>query len=216
MSGARNRSSSRRGTRARTRARTALQRSARRAAAHGKSQPCAAASSSMATIVRRSRPWREAPRAVRRHRDVILLVGRGRDRIDARRIGAAACSRRPAPPPSPAAIMKPELRPGFGVRKAGRPDRVGSISRRSRRSESEPISQIASAMMSAAKATGSAWKLPPESASSVVGEDQRIVRHAVGLDRPASRRPGASDRGRRPSPAAGSAGSRGPARDRRR
>ena len=34
-----------------------------------------------------------------------------------------------------------------------------------RRSASEPISQIASAIMSAAKATGSAWKLPPDSAS---------------------------------------------------
>ena len=36
-----------------------------------------------------------------------------------------------------------------------------------RRSASEPISQTASAIMSAAKATGSAWKLPPDSASSV-------------------------------------------------
>ena len=36
-----------------------------------------------------------------------------------------------------------------------------------RRSASEPISHRASAIMSAAKATGSAWKLPPDSASSV-------------------------------------------------
>ena len=36
-----------------------------------------------------------------------------------------------------------------------------------RRSASEPISQIAIASMSAANATGSAWKLPPESASSL-------------------------------------------------
>ena len=79
--------------------------------------------------------------------------------------------------------MKPELRPGFGVRKAGRPDSAGSTSMAMRRSASEPISQTASAIMSAAKATGSAWKLPPDSASSVVGEDQRIVGDAVGLDR---------------------------------
>ena len=52
-----------------------------------------------------------------------------------------------------------------------------------RRSASEPISQIASAIMSAANATGSAWKLPPESAIAVLGEDQRIVGDAVGLDR---------------------------------
>src|SRR3546814_8669710 len=41
----------------------------------------------------------QPPRAVRRHRDMILLIGRGRDRIDARRIGAllvlAAQRRRP-------------------------------------------------------------------------------------------------------------------------
>ena len=78
-------------------------------------------------------------------------------------------------------IMKPEFSPGFGVRKAGRPDSAGSTSMAMRRSASEPISQTASAIMSAAKATGSAWKLPPESAVVVVGEDQRIVGDAVGL-----------------------------------
>ena len=36
-----------------------------------------------------------------------------------------------------------------------------------RRSAMAPISHSASAMMSAAKATGSPWKLPPDSASSV-------------------------------------------------
>jgi hypothetical protein len=39
-----------------------------------------------------------------------------------------------------------------------------------RRSASEPISQIARAMVSAAKATGSAWKLPPDRASPVSGK----------------------------------------------
>ena len=62
-------------------------------------------------------------------------------------------------------IMKPELRPGLGVRNAGRRDSAGSTSMAMRRSASEPISQIASAIMSAAKATGSAWKLPPDSAT---------------------------------------------------
>ena len=62
--------------------------------------------------------------------------------------------------------MKPEFRPGFGVRKAGRPDRAGSTSMAMRRSAREPISQMARAIMSAAKATGSAWKLPPDSESS--------------------------------------------------
>jgi hypothetical protein len=66
--------------------------------------------------------------------------------------------------------IKPELRPGLGVRKAGSPESAGSTSMAMRRSASEPISQIAMAMASAAKATGSAWKLPPESASSVSGK----------------------------------------------
>ena len=57
-----------------------------------------------------------------------------------------------------------------------------------RRSAIEPISQSASAIMSAAKATGSAWKLPPEKHLAVVGEDQRIVGDAVRLDHQRRRR----------------------------
>ncbi len=60
------------------------------------------------------------------------------------------------------AIMKPEFSPGCSTRNGGRPDSVESISSAIRRSDSAPISAIASASMSAAKATGSAWKLPPE------------------------------------------------------
>ena len=37
-------------------------------------------------------------------------------------------------------------------------------------------------MVSAAKATGWAWKLPPEIARILVGEDDRIVGHRAGLD----------------------------------
>jgi hypothetical protein len=58
--------------------------------------------------------------------------------------------------------MKPELTPGSLTRNGGRPDRVASISSAMRRSASAPISAIASASVSAAKATGSAWKFPPE------------------------------------------------------
>src|SRR3989344_3352838 len=60
------------------------------------------------------------------------------------------------------AIMKPEFTPLSRIRKAGRPERPGSSSSDRRRSEMAPISATASAMMSATKATGSAWKLPPE------------------------------------------------------
>ena len=61
------------------------------------------------------------------------------------------------------AIMKPELSPGAGERKAGRWKlRLGSTSRAMRRWAMAPSSAMASAIWSAAKATGSAWKLPPE------------------------------------------------------
>ena len=63
------------------------------------------------------------------------------------------------------AIMKPELTPGSSTRNGGRPDSEASISKAMRRSASAPISAIASASVSAAKATGSAWKLPPDSTS---------------------------------------------------
>ena len=51
--------------------------------------------------------------------------------------------------------MKPEFKPGLGVRNAGSRDSDGSISMAIRRSAMAPISHSASAMMSAAKATGS-------------------------------------------------------------
>ena len=62
--------------------------------------------------------------------------------------------------------MKPELSPGFGVRNAGRPESDGSTSIAIRRSDIAPISHSVSAIMSAAKATGSPWKLPPERISA--------------------------------------------------
>src|SRR3546814_5857583 len=47
--------------------------------------------------------------------------------------------------------IKPELRPGSSVRNGGRPDRLASVSIARRRSERAPVSQIARAMMSAAR-----------------------------------------------------------------
>ena len=67
------------------------------------------------------------------------------------------------------AIMKPLFSPLSWTRNAGSRLRWGSTSRAVRRSESDPISAMASARMSAAKATGSAWKLPPESTSPESG-----------------------------------------------
>ena len=63
------------------------------------------------------------------------------------------------------AIINPELTPPFLTRNGGSCDIWLSIISAMRRSESEPISAIASAILSAAIATGSAWKLPPEMTS---------------------------------------------------
>ena len=60
--------------------------------------------------------------------------------------------------------MKPEFNPGRGVKKAGNPESAGSTSMAIRRSAKDPISHKAIAIMSAAKATGSAWKFPPDRA----------------------------------------------------
>ena len=60
------------------------------------------------------------------------------------------------------AIMKPEFTPPSSTRNGGRPDRFASIRSAMRRSASAPVSAMASARLSAANATGSAWKLPPE------------------------------------------------------
>ena len=64
------------------------------------------------------------------------------------------------------AIMKPEFTPPSLTRNGGSPDSVASMSNAMRRSDNAPISATASARLSAAKATGSAWKLPPESTSA--------------------------------------------------
>jgi hypothetical protein len=60
------------------------------------------------------------------------------------------------------AIMKPLFSPASALRKAGSRDTPASISIAMRRSAIAPTSAMATAIPSAAKATGSAWKLPPE------------------------------------------------------
>ena len=77
--------------------------------------------------------------------------------------------------------MKPELRPGSGTRKAGSPLILASVSMAMRRSARAPISASAMAMVSAAMAIGSAWKLPPERISPWRANTKRIVGHGVGL-----------------------------------
>ena len=66
-------------------------------------------------------------------------------------------------------IISPEFTPLSGVRNAGNPLIFGSTRTLTRRSDIEPTSQRAKEIMSAAKATGWAWKLPPEMATSESG-----------------------------------------------
>jgi hypothetical protein len=67
-------------------------------------------------------------------------------------------------------IISPEFNPLSSTRNGGSPLIFGSISTAVRRSEIEPTSQSAIAIVSAAKPTGCAWKLPPEIALSSSGK----------------------------------------------
>jgi len=61
---------------------------------------------------------RQAARPWRGHRDVVFLVRRSGDRIDARRIRSVLFSATNAAAVT-CGIMNPEFSPGFGVRKRG-------------------------------------------------------------------------------------------------
>ena len=78
-------------------------------------------------------------------------------------------------------IMKPEFRPGFGVRNAGRPDSAGSTSMAMRRSDER--ADLADGQRD--HVGGKSHRLGVEIAARkrrvVLGEDQRIVGDAVGL-----------------------------------
>ena len=80
------------------------------------------------------------------------------------------------------AIIKPKLTPPLATRNGGSCDMCLSIISEMRRSLREPISAMASAMLSAAMAAGSAWKLPPEITSPFGSEYQRVVGNRVGFD----------------------------------
>ena len=151
---------------------------------------------------------------VRRHRDVILLVGRGRDRVDARRIGALLVLR--------------DQRRGRHLR-----DHEAGVEPRLRREERRQAGQRRIDQHGDAP-LGERADLADRQREHVGGERDRLgVEVAAGQRLAAcrrrsadcrrrrsprsraSRRPGAAGRAPRPSPAAGSAGNRGPARGRR-
>src|SRR3954471_16123232 len=76
------------------------------------------------------------------------LAGKARLLFSLTKAAAATCG-----------IMRPEFTPESSVRNGGKPLILGSIRTAVRRSEIEPTSHSAIAMVSAAKATGWAWKL---------------------------------------------------------
>ena len=121
-------------------------------------------------------------RAVGGHRDVVLLIGGGRRRIGRarrREVLVLAHQRRGGDLGDHQAGI--QARASASGTAAGRSDSVGSTISATRRWAIAPISQWPARSWSAAKATGSAWKLPPETIRPSV-EHQRIVGGGVGLD----------------------------------
>ena len=102
------------------------------------------------------------PRRDRAHRDVVLLVGARRDRIDRRRMGQDLVLRHEG---GGGVLVDhhPGVEPGRRrARNAGSPPLSrGSTSSAVRRSLIEPSSASASFAKSSASAIGSPWKLPP-------------------------------------------------------
>ena len=175
ISGAISRSCSRCGTSARSTARTRSILCSMRAA-HGSRSPAPPPNNSMPiTAATFSAIGKQPARRMRRHRHVILLIGRGRYRIDARRRRTLTVlgDQRGR---GDLRHHEPGIQPRPWRQERRRRDSAGSISMAMRRSAMAPISHNASAMTSAAKATGSPWKLPPDSASRRIAADQRIVR----------------------------------------
>ena len=146
------------------------------------------------------------------HRDVILLPGARRDRVDARRMASDLVlgdERRGHVLRDHEARVEPAL---ARSRNGGRPsERLGLTSRSTRRSEMLASSATAIASASSANATGWPWKLPFETISSLLDEDERVVGRRVELDRDRVARRSRAGRGSRRAPAARSAASRRPA-----
>ena len=127
--------------------------------------PCAAASSSMREDVRGVRRSSAAGAARRRSPSRRGLPGwRAVGRLSTLAGWASDLFSLASAAAVTWAIMKPLLSPGSAERNGGRRETPASISIAMRRSAIAPTSAIATAIASAASATGSAWKLPPRDA----------------------------------------------------
>ena len=79
--------------------------------------------------------------------------------------------------------ISPENMPAPLVRNGGSPTlRAGLVSRFMRRSESTQTMVTAAPSVSIGRLTGVPWKLAPVSTSVVLGQEDRVVADAVGLD----------------------------------
>ena len=127
------------------------------------------------------RASRRAPWAAMRH--VILLVGRGRGASRSTQGVARCLFSLISAAVVTSAIIRPELRPGSGVRKGGRSWlSVGIDHQRDAPLRDGADLGDGQRDLSAAKATGSAWKLPPETISPALDQHQRVVGGGVRLD----------------------------------
>ena len=109
----------------------------------------------------------QAARAVGRHGHMVLLVGGGGQAGHAAGVGQALVLGGQG---SGGDLRNHETRVHAAVadEEGGQAREAGVEQQDRRRSEMAPISATASAMMSATKATGSAWKLPPEITSPLL------------------------------------------------
>ncbi len=165
-------------------------------------------------IVDHFQPSRRA--AVRGHRHVILLIGRGRDRIDAGRVGALLVLRHQS---GRRHLRDHEARSSARAwaseRPAGRtaPGRPAwrCVARRATRSRTPPWRSCRPRTRPARRGNCRPTALRPFSAK-ISGLSETPLASVVEREP----RPGAARRAPRPSPAVGSAGNTGPARARRR
>ena len=180
--------------------------------------PCAAASSSMPRMCAVLCDHRLQPaRREGRHRDVVFLVGRGRQAVDAGRMRerlVLARQRRRGDVRDHEAAVQAGV--GASGTAAGR-ETLASISIAMRRSAIAPTSAIATRH----RVGGERHRLGVEVAAATIasspssGEDQRVVGDGVGLAQQHQRGVAQLVEAGADRPAAGSAGSTGPARGRR-
>ena len=153
--------------------------------------PSAAAINSMAMMrARLAFIGAKPPRAMRRHADMVFLIGRGRHAVDARRMRqllVLAHQRRGG------ALRDHEagIEPGIAdEERRQQRDRRNRSARRCAVSLIEPISAIAMRNDVGGEGDGLGMEIAARKHRAILGKDQRIVGDAIGLDDKRARRIG--------------------------